>query len=219
MATKSDHESVPVTSEGQIVILNGAPRSGKSSIVRALQEVDDDHGGPWLNLGVDIFAGAVMPPRLRPGIGLRPGDGERPDIEHLLPALYAAFYESVAAHSRRGFNVVVDVGHHGANPIPRHLLDGLPVLVVGVRCPIEVIMQRRDAGVDGSYETSGADGSIPAAVVRWQRDVHVPGDYNLEVDTSVLTPTECAHRIVEFLRPGEAINMPSTGTDISLGEE
>ena len=37
---------------GQIVILNGAPRSGKSSIVQAIQENLD---GVWINLGVDVY--------------------------------------------------------------------------------------------------------------------------------------------------------------------
>jgi chloramphenicol 3-O phosphotransferase len=59
-----------------------------------------------MNLGVDVFSRCVTPPRYRPGMGLRPGGGERPDIEALLPALYA--------HSRHGLNVVADVGHHDA---------------------------------------------------------------------------------------------------------
>ena len=42
-----------VSLPGQIVILNGAPRSGKSSIVRVIQETFDD---PWMNLGVDVFS-------------------------------------------------------------------------------------------------------------------------------------------------------------------
>ncbi|MGY3331006.1 chloramphenicol 3-O-phosphotransferase [Mesorhizobium sp. USDA 4775] len=46
---------------GQIVILNGAPRSGKSSIARAIQESFD---GAWMNLGVDSYA-QIIPPRLR----------------------------------------------------------------------------------------------------------------------------------------------------------
>jgi len=43
---------------GQIVILNGAPRSGKSSIVAAIQKTFD---GPWMNLGVDVFVREVTP--------------------------------------------------------------------------------------------------------------------------------------------------------------
>jgi chloramphenicol 3-O phosphotransferase len=95
---------------GRIVVLNGAPRSGKSSIASAIQE---RFARPWMNLGVDVFARGVTPPRYRPGIGLRPG-GERPEVEALVPVFYAALYESVAAHSRLGLNVVVDVGHHDA---------------------------------------------------------------------------------------------------------
>nr|WP_308301800.1 hypothetical protein [Neobacillus cucumis] len=44
-------------------------------------------------------------------MGLRPG-GERPDLEPLIVTLYQAMYESIAAHSRLGLNVIVDVGHH-----------------------------------------------------------------------------------------------------------
>src|SRR2546430_14564032 len=70
---------------GQIVILNGAPRSGKSSIVNAIQ---DSFDGPWMNLGVDVFVRHVTPRRYRPGMGLRPGE-EGHAIAPLLPALYA----------------------------------------------------------------------------------------------------------------------------------
>lgn len=79
---------------GQIVILNGAPRAGKSSIAAALQE---NFAGQWMNLGVDTHA-AATPARYLPGIGLRPG-GERPDLEPMVGVLYAALYESIAAHS------------------------------------------------------------------------------------------------------------------------
>jgi chloramphenicol 3-O phosphotransferase len=63
-------------SPGQIVILNGTPRAGKSSIAAAIQE---SFPGVWMNLGVDAFK-AMTPDRYQPGIGLRPR-GERPDQE------------------------------------------------------------------------------------------------------------------------------------------
>lgn len=189
---------------GQIIILNGAPRSGKSSIARAIQETG---GGVWVNLGVDA-QNASLPERFRPGIGLRPG-GERLEIEAIVPALFAALYESIAAYSRAGLNVVTDVGHHDAYSKPLHLvadcarrLRGLPVLFVGVRCPADIIMARRAAGGEGLYLTGTHDDPVPAPVRRWQDEVHMPAIYDLEVDSSVLSPQACAAAIWDAQRPG-----------------
>lgn len=178
---------------GQIVILNGAPRSGKSSIARVIQESFD---GIWINLGVDVYMMATK--QLSPSIGLRPG-GERPELEPKLPLLYAGLYESIAAHSRLGLNVVADFGHHDWYSKPLGILQqsaeslaGFPVLFVGIRCPIDVIMARRNADPQGTYETGAV---APPTVTRWQEAVHTPGIYDLEVDTSQLSPQECAARI------------------------
>ncbi len=190
---------------GQIVILNGAPRSGKSSIVTAIQETFD---GPWMNLGVDVFVRHVTPRRYRPGMGLRPGEAGH-ELAALVPVFYAALYDSIAAHSTAGLNVVVDVGHHDGNVLAdsARRLAGLPVLFVGVRCPIEVIMDRRNTdqvGREGEYATGSAADPVPAPVLLWQRMVHVPGIYDLEVDTSILSPTDCAAAIRRRLDDGPA---------------
>ena len=188
---------------GRIVILNGAPRSGKSSIVAALQRTFD---GPWMNLGVDVFVRHVTPERYRPGLGLRPGeDGHA--VAPLVPALYAGLYGSIAAHSRAGLDVVVDVGHYDRRILTdsARRLAGLPVLFVGVRCPIEVILDRRAAdqpGRAGEYVGRSEADPVPAPVLRWQNAVHVPGIYDLEVDTSVLTPEQCAAAIRRRLEVG-----------------
>ncbi len=193
---------------GWIVVLNGAPRSGKSSIAAAIQ---DGFDGPWMNFGVDAHVRHITPPRYRPGIGLRPG-GERPDLEPWVPVFYAALYESVAAHARLGLNVVVDVGHHEGHfgpheghAVPRDTLRdcarrlaGLPALLVGVRCPVEEIMRRRRAeqpGREGEYATAAAGEPVPAPVLLWQREVHRPGIYDLELDASQLSPETCAAAI------------------------
>lgn len=94
------------------MVLNGAPRSGKSSIVRVIQ---DTFEGAWMNLGVDAFNRCVLPPRYSPGMGLRPG------------------------------------------------------------------------------------GEVPEPVRRWQRHVHEPGTYDLEIDTSVVTPRAAAAMIRDRL--------------------
>jgi len=192
---------------GQIVILNGAPRSGKSSVAAAIQ---DTFEGVWMNLGVDVHVRHVTPLKVRPGIGLRPG-GDRPELAAMVPVLYAALYESVAAHSRLGLNVVVDVGHHQTDQWSRGILAdsarrlaGLPVLFVGVHCPVAEIMRRRNAGQSdraGEYLT-GDEEAPPEPILRWQREVHIPGIYDLEIDTGRLSPPQCAKAIWSRLRSG-----------------
>ena len=206
---------------GRIVILNGAPRAGKSSIATLIQ---DTFEGPWMNLGVDVFARGVTPKRYQPGIGLRPGPGpgfggDLPELEPLVPAFYAALYESIAAHSRLGLNVVTDVGHHGAIH-PQVLGDcarrlaGLPVLFVGVRCPFEVIMKRRNESEAGRYVVDTPDEPIPPPVRLWQEEVHKPGIYDLEFDTSLLSSEVCAETIRTRLEegpPGDAFQQLAKG--------
>jgi chloramphenicol 3-O phosphotransferase len=191
---------------GQIVILNGAPRAGKSSIAAVIQETFD---GAWMNPGVDI-ARLMTPARYQPGIGLRPGEKGHAAAP-MVAVLYAALYESIAAHSRVGLNVVVDVGHHDAEVFSdcARRLVGLPVVVVGVRCPLDVIMQRRDASPPGRYATGTSEAPVPEPVRRWQDAVHDPGIYDLEVDTSKLSPAECADTIRQRLADG----VPATAAE------
>ena len=166
-------------------------------------------------LGIDWHAGLATPPRYRPGIGLRPG-GERPEAAALVPTLYAALYESIAAHARLGLNVVADVGHHLADPAGLALLRdcarrliGLPALLVAVTCPIAVIMQRRNAGQpgrEGVYLTGTLEAPIPEPVRLWQEAVAgAPDLYDLAVDTAVNRPAACAATIRARL------DAPSTG--------
>ncbi|CAN5466879.1 chloramphenicol phosphotransferase CPT family protein [soil metagenome] len=182
-----------IGSPGQIVLLNGAPRSGKSSIAAAIQATFE---GVWMNLGVDLWMKATPPPYL-PGLGLRPG-GERPDLEPLVGAQYRALYDSIAAHCRLGLNVVADVGHYSPSLFAdcRARLEGLPVLWVGVRCPLEIILERRR---QTGYPWRTESGAVPPPVLRWQEEVHRVAPYDLEMDTSLLKPAECAEEILRVL--------------------
>ncbi len=192
---------------GSIVLLNGPPRAGKSSIAKVIQ---DAFPGVWINLGVDVYMKAI-PDKYQPGIGLRPG-GERPDLEPLIISMYEALYGAIAAHSRLGLNIVADVGHHDAYSVPLRilprcaaLLQGLPTLFVGVHCPLDAVMERRIATWGQKRE---ADGSIPGPVERWQKAVHEGRAYDMELDTYALGPEACAALIWERLRggkPGRAI--------------
>lgn len=186
------------------MILNGAPRSGKSSIAAAIQET---FVGTWINLGVDV-ARAMTPPEVQPGVGLRPGEQDHPAAV-VLPVLYAALWESVAAHARLALNVVVDVGLYDtaiAKDAARRL-GRVPVMFVGVLCDVEVIMERRRHAESGRYVVGSPSERVPEPVLRWQTEVHEHWAYDLEVDTSVASPQECASAIRSRLDhgpPGEA---------------
>jgi len=217
---------------GRVIILNGAPRSGKSSIAKAIQ---DTFEGVWINFGVDRYK-EMIPKRFQPGIGLRPG-GEAPELEPLVATLYLAMYESIAAHCRRGVNVVADTGHHDfysapLNILPQcaRLLNDYSVLFVGLKCPLDVIMERRiatwgasygyvagggadsgagvgaDGGAVGGFGGGGAGGGAdkvaPEPVRRWQSAVHENWEYDMEFDTSEATPEAIAAAIRERLRCG-----------------
>lgn len=188
---------------GQIVILNGVPRAGKSSIAMEIQNAFD---GAWMNLGLDAFK-AMTSPRYQPGIGLRPG-GERPDLEAFVVTSYAAMYESIAAHSRLGLNVVSDDGIHDSYSAPRGILSdcarrlrGLPVLFVGVRCPSDEIVRRRAATGWGKVSDE--------VIQRFEDAIHAHGIYDLELDTSLLTPAESAREIQRTLEGG----LPTSALD------
>lgn len=189
-----------MTRPGWIVVLNGAPRSGKSTIARAMQDRLDGH---WINFGVDAYM-SMVPEKLLPAIGLRPG-GERPDLEPIIPVLYAALYDSIAAHARMGLNVVADVGHHDSYTQPLKILgdcarrlNGLPARLIGVDCPIETIMARRAVDPTDSRYIAPGD-PVPDPVQRWQDAVHNPGIYDLRIDTSHYTPEASAEMIANLL--------------------
>ena len=138
-------------------------------------------------------------------------------------ALFDALYACVRACSSVGLNVVVDVGHHDDYSRPLGILSkvardlrGWPAYFVGVRCPVEVIMARRDAGAAGGggdggrrYVTSGPGGEVPDVVQRWERAVHDPGIYDLEVDTSTSSADDCATAIRGRLEAGPPTAFPA----------
>lgn len=168
-----------------------------------------------MNLGADRFI-ETTPPRFRPGIGLRPAGianqpgGERPDLEPLIPGMYAALYESIAAHLRKGLNVAADVAHHddyvtlsGILHDCARRLEGLEAYFVGVRCPVDVVWRRRRETWLRD-EDLPADAPVPELVRIWDREVHRPGIYDLEVDTDERSADACARMIRRHIEAGPA---------------
>ena len=106
------------------------------------------------------------------------------------------FHHAVAAKANLGNRVIVD--HVLAQSAWLEecvtLFDGLEVIFVGVHCPLEELERR---------EINRGDRQI--GLTRYQyRQVHAHGIYDIELDTSNLTPEECASIIVEYVNSGSS---------------
>ena len=184
---------------GRIVILNGAPRAGKSSLAAAIRT---RVSGSWLIWGVDAF-NATLPPELRPGIGLRPG-GERPDLEANLPELFGRYLGVLSGMATSGLDVVADLGLHtdyatGFDPLPMlaEALAGFAVYFIGIDCDVDTIMARRNADTQNGLYAAGP--GIPAPVARWQQVVHDSKRYDLRLDMGKLTAEQGANHVQALL--------------------
>lgn len=170
-------------------MLNGGSSSGKSGIVRCLQEVLPD---PWLAFGVDSFVEA-LPARMRGsegGITFTADGGVSVGAE--FGALDAAWTEGIAAMARAGAGVIVDdvfLGGPHSRQRWQKALAGLDVLWVGVRCDSAVAEGREIARGDRVRGMAASQAQLV------HEDVH----YDLEVDTTHTEALECAHTIAAHL--------------------
>lgn len=183
---------------GRIVVLNGPPRSGKTTLAGAIATSVE---GEWVELGVDATM-AETPRHLLPGIGLRPG-GERPDLEDHVVDSYRRLFDDVIGASTSS-DVLVDVGIHDGHSRPLGLLvdvagrlAGLDAWFVGVKCSLDEVLRRREAT---GYPARAPDGDVEPAVLRWGEEVHRHGVYDVEVDMSAVSPSEGAALVEAALR-------------------
>ena len=186
---------------GRVIVLNGTSSSGKSTLMRALQARLD---GAWLGVGIDtvVFAlpkryldqplwsevfryvdaepGAEAPFRIETGdLGQQLVDG----LHRMVTSLADAGLSVIVDHVLLDPDWVVDL----AGRLASH-----EVLFVGVRCPRDVVVVR---------ERDRHDRTIGQALA--QIDVvHRAGGYDLEVDTSVMSPEAAAEVVARAVEAG-----------------
>ncbi|MER8564843.1 chloramphenicol phosphotransferase [Mesorhizobium sp. M0924] len=179
----------------KIVLLNGVGSAGKSLIARALQTIATE---PFLHVQMDAFID-MLPPALqdhadgfsfetvledgKPSVVIRSGPvGAR---------AMRGMRHAIAAMAGQGNNLIVDdviFNEEIAEYV--ELLSSFDLHLVGVMAPLEVLEAREAACADRLL-----------GLARWHYGrVHNGMDYDLEVDTSLLTPLECARRIQERFR-------------------
>jgi len=185
-----------VVGSGRIILINGTSSSGKTTLVRKLQGTLPDL---WLEMGIDRFAYA-LPGRVQGQLTwpqlfryVRPdGRSDGPFSIETTPLgnrFISGLHATAAALADVGLNVIVDhvILERAWLEECARLWAKLDVLFVGVRCPLEVVLrrelEREEARTHGQAEAQFE------VVHRW-------ATYDIEVDTSVLTPDEAVARIM-----------------------
>ena len=179
-----------------VILLNGTSSAGKSTLARAIQDAMDV---PYLHTGLDHFL-QRYPRRFMGQLdgwddALRDGRlVALPRVGPLGLRLFDGMYAAVAALARAGTHVVVDDVIHDARVLARaaERLRGLRALFVGVRCTLEELERRERERGDRT----------PGEARLFEAAVHAHGAYDLELDTSVLTASECAAAIKHRLEMG-----------------
>ncbi len=180
---QSKHTDPPV----RVIILNGASSSGKSTLIKGLHAALD---GPWLAAGLDVFLDMLHPRYYQPPLFQRVL-GNLSSGGDIAQSLVRGMHGSLAALAQAGHPLLVDhvLLHKEWVDDLRAQLTGLPVMWVGVHCPLDELVTR---------ERARGDRTIGAAAAQ-ARIVHMHAHYDIDVDTHALSAAECVERIVQKL--------------------
>ena len=170
-----------------VIFLNGASSSGKSSILKSLQNQLPD---PFLDMGIDRFI-FMLPNRYlnRPLWDDILGKATEAGTAGMV--LFSGMHHAIAAAARQGNNVIADhvfVEKAWLDECAR-LFEGLNAYLVGIQCPLEILEQRERDREDRTLGQARAQYDV----------VHRYTRYDLDVDTSILSTAQCAQRIMKRL--------------------
>lgn len=166
---------------GQVVLLNGASSSGKSTLARQLLV---DFNTPWFHMGIDMF-GAMRAAK-------QTHELDPPAIGEVLHRTRAGFHRAVAGMALAGNNIVMD---HVLSESWRltdllTVMNGTDVVFVGVHCSASDLTQR---------ESLRGNRVVGTAVDQADK-VHSHGLYDLEVNTSFASAQACTGQIRNYLQ-------------------
>ena len=193
---------------GTIIFLNGTSSAGKTTLAHSLQE---RLAQPYMHLALDQFRDGL--PNQYRGLNAPVGttgdcglnvipitDVEKPYTEIRFGTfgrqMLRGMRRAMAAMVENGTNIIID----DILLIPAFLDDYLrvfepfKVVFVGVRCPRDIVNERERA----------RPGRFPGTAIGHFEACHSHEIYDVEVDTSVSTPEQCAVTIIKFLNDGIA---------------
>jgi chloramphenicol 3-O phosphotransferase len=170
-----------------LIVLNGPSSAGKTTLVKALQA---QLPVQWLACGLDVFLDMLpqrvyQPPLWDQLLGRLSEGGP------LAHDLVRDMHTAIAALARAGRPLLVDhvLLHEAWAADARKQWAGLPVLWVGVTCPLPELQRRERARGDR------ASGAAEAQHLR----VHAHMTYDVMVDTHAQSIDACATTVVSAL--------------------
>lgn len=159
---------------GRLVLFNGPPSTGKTSLVDELQHQLND---PWFHLSLDDF---------RSGIA---GQWWLADDGQLFDRVMTSYLGSLHAMVVAGLDVMAETV---ITPSRRRLYETtfgeIPITLIGVMCPLEVAIDREGARSDRHRGPIDLDADAYAAV-------HTGLSYDTQIDTAKEGPSELARAL------------------------
>jgi chloramphenicol 3-O phosphotransferase len=173
---------------GKIIFLNGTSSSGKTTLLRGLQDALE---APYLELGLDKFIW-MLPKRYFDQPLWDEVLGQANQAGELGHQLVYAMQRAIQSAANAGLNVLAD--HVLVEPIWASdcaaLFCDLDAYLIGVRCDLAILEQR---------EQNRRDRTLGQARKQFDR-VHAHGVYDFEVDTGQFTPQENVQQVLDYLR-------------------
>ena len=166
--------------KGRIIYLNGVTSSGKTSIVEALQARRDVF---FYVVANDLFQEMIGEEYLQE------------DYWKYLGEVIIMMYHTAKLFSDMGKNVIIDsilVEREGVAPHyerMKEILGNNPLDIVEVYCPLDICRQRNIDRGDRYESQSDEQAELMSKDIR----------YSMRVDTSLLSPAECADKILREL--------------------
>lgn len=158
--------------QGKVILINGTSSSGKSSLARKLQTLLSTEEAPFYHVEADLLRD--MHPK------------RKTTKEVAMPLLLSALPRSLAVLAEHGNNLIIDDVFSGKQVKNyAQAFAEFDALFVGVRCDLAVLEARERARGDRKIGTA-----------QWlERVCHAHGLYDIEVDTSAISPEQAAQAV------------------------